>query len=334
MTTSGTYTFSVTRDDIIRECMLNLGLLEESEVPTAQEVTDCGRKLNLIVKQLAGRMDKAPGFKMWQRERGDLFLSTTQFAYDLNSSGAATAAHWAASCTGIAEPNTYNQAALTSGALAGATSLNVASIANINNGDFIGVQGATDILWTTVTGVPSGLIVPIAALPGAASGGAYVWNYTKQAQRPVEVVTALLRDINNVDTPLTVMTVEVYESLSSKVQPSFIQDPTAIYYEPRLTNNSGRLYIDCAGAQDTTKHLHLVYLRQAQDFNLATDNPDFPQEWFNHLTWSLSLACHSMFDVDWTQGMQAAYSVAVMPAREQTPQTTQAYFQPEEEDNY
>lgn len=334
MSTSGTYTFSITRDELVREIMLNLALLEESEVPTAQEVTDVGRKLNLIVKQLAGNMDKAPGFKMWQRERGDLFLSTTQFAYDLNSSGAATAAHWAGSTTGIAEPNTYNVTALLSGAAAGATSLQVASIANINNGDFIGVQGSSDILWSTVTGVPSGTTVPIAALPGAAIATGPVWNYTKQAQRPVEVVTALLRDINNIDTPLTRMTVEVYESLSSKVQPGFIQDPTAWYYEPRLVNNSGRLYIDCAGAQDTTKHLHVVYLRQVQDFNLATDNPDFPQEWFNHLTWAGSLACHAMFDVDWTPGMQKAFEVATSYAREQTPQVTQAYFQPEDEDAY
>src|SRR5580704_7130917 len=165
MATSGTYTFTVNRDDIIREALLNLGILEESEVPTAQETTDCARKLNMIVKQLAGNMDKAPGFKMWQRERGDLFLSTTQFAYDLGSSGAATSARWAGKTIGIAEPNTFNQTTILGGALAGATSLQVASIANINNGAFIGVMGATDTQWTTVTGVPSGINVPIAALP-------------------------------------------------------------------------------------------------------------------------------------------------------------------------
>jgi hypothetical protein len=331
--TSGTYTFTVNRDEIIRESLLNLGVLEESEIPTAQETTDCARKLSMIAKQLAGTMDKAPGFKMWQRERGDLFLSTTQFAYDLGSSGAATSAKWAGKTTGIAEPNTYNQTTLLTGALQGATSIQVTSIANINNGDFIGVMGASDIQWTTVNGVPSGTTVPIAPLPGAVSGSATVWNYTTPAQRPVEIVTALLRDSNSTDTSLTRMTVEVYEALPTKVATGYLADPTAFYYEPRLTNNAGRLYIDCAGAQDPTKRIHLVYLRQVQDFNNPGDNPDFPQEWFNHLSWALSLACHSMFDVDWTQGMQMAFANATSPAREQSPSTTQAYFQPDDDDN-
>lgn len=333
MATSGTYLFTVNRDQIIRDMLLDLGILEESEVPTAQETTDCARKLNMIVKQLAGNMDKAPGFKMWQRERGDLFLSTTQFAYDLGSSGAATSAHWAGKTTGIAEPNTYNQTSVSGGALAGATSLQVASIANINNGDFLGVMGASDIQWTTVNGIPSGTTVPIAALPGAVSGGAVVWNYTSQAQRPVEVVTALLRDITITDTPLTRMTVEQYEALPTKVTPGNTQDPTAWYYEPRLANNAGRLYIDCSGAQDPTKLIHVVYLRQVQDFNNPGDNPDFPQEWALPLTKMLGLQCHSMFDIDWTQGMQAAYSAAVQPAREQSPAVTAAYFQPDDDDS-
>jgi hypothetical protein len=331
--TSGTYTFSMTRDEVIRESLLNLGILEQSEVPTAQETTDCARKLNMIVKQLAGNMDKAPGFKVWQRERGDLFLNTTTFAYDLGSSGAATSAKWAGRTTGIPEPNTFNSTTLLGAAAQGAISIQVASIANINNGDSIGVMGTSDILWTTVNGVPAGFNVPIAALPGPASGAAPVWNYTSPAQRPVEVVTAVLRDINGTDTPLTRMTVEVYEALPTKIQPGFTQDPTAFYYEPRTVNNAGRFFIDCAGAQDPTKRIHTVYLRQVQDFNVATDNPDFPQEWYNHLSWSLSLACHSMFDVDWTPSMQLAFTLATGLARENNPQTSQAYFQPDEDDN-
>ena len=61
MPTSGTYSFTVTRDDIVREAMLNIGKLGEAETPTAQEVTDCARKLNMLVKQWMARQDFAPG---------------------------------------------------------------------------------------------------------------------------------------------------------------------------------------------------------------------------------------------------------------------------------
>ena len=132
---------------------------------------------------------------------------------------------------------------------------------------------------------------------------------------------------------MTRMTVEVYEALPTKTQPGNTQDPTAFYYEPRVQNQSGRYYIDCSGAQDVTKYQHLVYLRQAQNFDNPGDAPEFPQEWFNHLSWTLTLMAHSMFDVEWTQGMQAAYSSATMPAREANASVTAAYFLPEGEDD-
>ena len=51
MSTSGTYTFTVTRDDIIREAMLNIGKLDAYGSIDPQETTDCARKLNMMCKQ-------------------------------------------------------------------------------------------------------------------------------------------------------------------------------------------------------------------------------------------------------------------------------------------
>jgi hypothetical protein len=327
--TSGVYTFSLVRDDVIRDAMQNLALLEESEIPTAREVTDCARKLNMIVKQLAGKMDKAPGWKMWQRERGDLFLSPTQFSYDLGQLGD----HCAGGVTGRAEPVTYNATTLSTAQALGATVLPVASIVAVNINDYIGILIGNALYWTTVSAVGVGTVtIPAPGLSGAAAAGAQIFNYTKNVQRPVSIETALLRDINGTDTPLTDMTLPTYEALPTKVQPGFVQDPTAIYYEPRRANLAGRLYIDCAGAQDVTKVIHFVFLREAQDFVNPGDLPDFPQEYYNLLCWELTFAIHPMFDCDWTQGMQAQYARAITPAREQTPSRDESYFQPEDPD--
>lgn len=330
---SGTYNFSVVRDDIIRECMLNLGLLEESEVPTAQEVTDLARKLNMIVKQLAGNMDKAPGFKMWQRERGDLFLSTSKYAYDL---GPINGVGWAGGVTGLQAPITFQSSNTTGTAAIAGTSVTLSSLTAVNINDTIGFLIGSDWFWTTVSGLTAltkTVTIPAPGFPAAVGNGIEVVNYTVKAQRPVEILTSILRDSNGTDTPMTRMTVEVYEALPTKTQPGNTQDPTAFYYEPRVVNQNGRYFIDCAGAQDVTKYQHVVYLREAQNFDNPGDAPEFPQEWFNHLCWSLTLAAHSMFDVDWTQAMQAAYSVAVMPAREANASVTSAYFLPEGEDD-
>lgn len=330
---SGTYNFSVVRDDIIRESMLNLGLLEESEVPTAQEVTDLARKLNMIVKQLAGNMDKAPGFKMWQRERGDLFLSTKQYAYDL---GPLTQDAWAGAVTGLREPITFQSSTLTNALAPGAVNLILSSLTAVNINDAIGILIGSDFFWTTISAMNVGLLqvtIPAPGLPAAAAKGTEVVNYTAKGQRPVEILTSSLRDAQGTDTPMTRMTLEVYEALPTKTQPGNTQDPTAFYYEPRRINQAGRYYIDAAGAQDVTKYQHVVYLREAQNFDNPGDAPEFPQEWFGHLCWTLSLMSHAMFDVEWTAGMQQSFLQATVPAREANASTTAAYFQPEGEDD-
>jgi hypothetical protein len=328
---SGSFNFSVTRDDIIRRAMMNLGLLEQSEVPTAQEVADCAQVLNMTVKQLAGVLDKAPGFKMWQRQRAALFLSPTQYMYSV---GPTSADHWAGGVTGIAAPALYNQWQTAGNLALGATVIPNTNTTGINIGDQIGIQNGSSIFWTTVSAVTANVSISIPApgLPAAIAGSSYVWNYTTQAQRPMEILTGLLRDINNTDTPLTKMTLEQYEALPTKTQPGFVQDPMAFYYEAQMQN--GNLYIDCSGAQDVTKHLHFVWLRESQDFDNPGDAPEYPQEWFLHLAWSLSLQICGMFDGDWTADRQAAYSVAVTQAKEGNPQVDSNYFQPEGEDGY
>src|SRR5260221_519397 len=211
-TSSGYCAFSVARDDIIRQAMLNHALLEPSEIPTAQEITDCARVLNMIVKQLAGQLDRAPGFKMWQRYRGELFLSYSQYLYNL--AGNVNGDQWAGGVTGLKDPYLFNQDQLVAPVVAGSLLLSVGPIA-----------------------------APVA-----------------------------------------------------------------------------------------TKHIHAVFLRESMDFNNPGDAPEFPQEWFWHLSWMLTLGICSMFDCDWTQDKQLAFGLATTNAREGNPETTAAYFQPENDD--
>ena len=138
MSLSGTYTFSVSRDDIVRESMLNIGCLYETEVPTAQETTDVTRKINMIVKQWQAKADFAPGLKVWTRLRGDLFLSSTTGTYTIGSSSG----QW----TG----QSYNRPT-TATAVSG-TTLQVSSAANFTNGDKVGVVlDNGSVFWTTAT---------------------------------------------------------------------------------------------------------------------------------------------------------------------------------------
>lgn len=334
MTTSGTFIFTVNAADIVREMMLNIGAIGEAEVPTAQEYNDCLRKLNMIAKQWMGKQDFAPGLKMWTRQRCTLFLGYSKFQYQLGPTGD----NWAAGVTGGNFNQLSNRSQLTLAANSGATSITVSSINNINANDYIGIQyttsqGQNDLFWTTVSGVPVGSIVTLAApLPGPAPNNNYLWNYTTKGQRPLNIVTSILRDTNQNDTPQNVLTLEDYEMLPNKTQPQFVSDPTAFYYESQIGSNTatsnGQYYIDCAGAQDVTKHLHIVWLQPVMDLNNPGDNPEYPQQWYRALCWGGSKEICGMFDAVWTQDMQESYLESVAMAREADSETTTFYFQP------
>lgn len=349
MATSNQFTYTVTRDTIVRNAMLNLGKLAGTEVPTPQELTDASVFLNMLVRQYMGRQDFANGLKMWSRARGDLMLSLTKGSYVLSPQGD----NWAGGVAVSLGPNwpNFNYSNLTANAVQGATVLNfgtsavysgqtAASITGFTVGDFIVVQLDTgDIYSSTIASINLGagtVTMNGAGLSAAASSGALVWNYTTKQQPPLEIHSAILRDSQQNDTPLNYMTLQEYEALPTKVQPGYVSDPTAIYYEPTTTLGggvrSGVLYLDVAGEQDVTKTLHIVGLRPLQAFVNPTDNPDFPEDWELPLSLGLSKYIAPMFNAVWTKEMDDNLKNSLAIAQETTPETTAIYFQCHAED--
>lgn len=321
MTTSGVVTFSVDRDTIIQDALFDAGVLGVGENVADADLQFCARRLNMLVKTWQGTQDFAPGLKMFARKRADLFLSYSTGQYSLGPAGTG----WASS---------FTQTSLTATAASGAGTLTVASISGISNTDNIAVVRDDGTLqWTTVSGSPSGSTITLAAtLGGQASNGAVVYSYTtaNQARRPLAILSAVLRDSSNNDVPLTIMTMQDYESLPTKTQTTSPTDPTAIYYEAQLTN--GQLYTDAPAAVDTSKHIHMVYLGTPEDFVSGTDTPDYPQEWYLALVTGLAINIAPAYEMPVTQEMKDNFASALAMAREANPETTSLFFQCKEED--
>jgi hypothetical protein len=334
--TSGSYTFSVTRDQIIRLAMLDIGALQEGENPTAQEMSDCALKLNMLVKQWMGDTDFAPGLKVWTRKRADLFMNFNQFTYQIGQTGRD---NWIESTTGLIYPQNYGQTTLSTTQAAGATVLPVAATSQLNVADQIGVQtGAQSIYWTTIAAIDSVALTVTIAAPGLPTGGApfgaFIWNYTVKGIRPLRLISAVLRDQYQNDTPLRTMTVERYESLPTKTSPNSVGDPTAVFYEARYKQQSpnGQIYLDVGCPADITKHIHCVYLAPIEDFVNPGDAPDYPQEWFRPLVLGTGRDIAGMFDCSWDLGDSLTEAIAI--ARQGNPATTDAYFQVNGDDPY
>ena len=318
MTTSGSYSFTVNRDQIIRDSLLNIGKLSEIETPSAQDVTDCNLKLNMLVKQWMGRTDFQPSLKVFKRKWGYLFLSNSTNKYVVGPNGTG----WT---------NSFVRPLTTLTATGGATSVTVASATGIAPTYYIGIElDSGALFWTTVTTVV-GLVVSLTApLPSQSASGSQVYSYQVAAQQPLMIETAVLRDQYNEDTPLRFLrTVQDYANLPSKTDLQNISDPTAIYYEFQLQNSF--LYTDCAAAQDVTKYIVASYMEPVQDMVNPADNFDYPQEYFLALSWGLSRQIAPMYNMPWTQTMQDNFIASVSIAGHKDAEVTTLYFQPGEE---
>jgi hypothetical protein len=118
---------------------------------------------------------------------------------------------------------------------------------------------------------------------------------TISTPRPIRVYSAFLRDTSatpDTDTPINILTRDEYNSLSSK---STEGRPIGLFYDPQGGATAfGTIYL--WPKPDTTAIANcscfVTYQRPFEDFDAASDTPDFPQEWFLplqvFLTWAIS----------------------------------------------
>jgi hypothetical protein len=289
MASSNSYNFTVTRDDIIKTALLHIGVIGEGETPSANQVTEAALMLNMIVKLRA-----ADGMPAWSLKRGYLLPNN-----DISSM--ATTSHVVTYYDGT---YVYIDAA------SGATTVTVAAIGTIANGDVIGIElDDGDMHWTTVNGAPSDTLVTLtAALPSAASDGNRVYAYTSSTdliQRPLRIIDAeLLNTVSETTIPIEILSREDYFALNNRNTEGVVN---GIYYEAGLgsgtadpTSSStwyGTFYF-YPRFQDGNHLIQFTYHRPFQDFDAATDNPDFPQEFYLPLTLELASLLGPRYGVD------------------------------------
>lgn len=312
MASSGSVDFTVNRDEIIKDAMFEIGALGDSETPADADIQLYARYLNRLVKQWQGQADFAPGLKMWSRKRATLYLQDEENSYSLGPSGD----HWAVSPV---------ETTLSAAAGSGASTITVTSATGISSGMYIGiVQDDNVIHWTTVNGAPSGSTVTLTAVTTAdASAGASVFAYTTKARRPLQFLSVLHRTSANIDMPMYQMTLKEYENLPNKTLTSV---PSMYYYEAQLTD--GVIYLNYAPSY-TSSRLACVYLSAIEDFDAATDTPDYPQSWMRALHYGLAVDIWgTVRQGEPTKRLVGLRDEAIAIARNQDPEVSVDYFQP------
>lgn len=257
MTTSGTDTFSITRDDIITAAALEVGDIALGEPIDDDTLAQHNLRLNTWVKSLM-----ADGAKLWAMELATLFLQPGVGRYVLGADGA--------HCT-----TDYVRTTLASDAAAAST-VQLTDVTGMADGDNIGVL-LTDgtLFWTTISGTPGSSTTLATALPGAAAAGATVFAYTAKISRPqrIDPDAAYWRSSALQDTPVAMISRTEYTQQANKgARGKIVQ----AFYDPQLGNGVLSVWPTPDNASDV---LCFWYERRLEDFNSGADTPDFTIEW-------------------------------------------------------
>lgn len=273
MASSGSYNFSVNRNEIIDLAYEMAGVKGIGRVLGAEDVNRGSMLLNLIVKQWQGKSDFAPGLKVWTRKRAYLFPELNEEQYTLGTSGD----HATAS---------YSSTTISANEAIGQTTLSVTSTTGMTAADNIGIRcNDGSIHWTTISSTGAGPTVVIAsALTVAADAGSTVYWYTNKIMLPLQMISIRRKDTSSNETPIYRMSLMDYEEGILKKNDN--GTPTRYLYERGVT--TGTLTFDY-GVSDTSDIYLLTFLRPVEDFDSATDSPDYPQEWFKPLVGQLAI---------------------------------------------
>ena len=108
---------------------------------------------------------------------------------------------------------------------------------------------------------------------------------TLNTAKPQKIIQAWIRNSAGIDIPLQLETLYDYNRLSNK---SAVGMPIQLTYHPQRTFGDIYVYPTPNAAIATEYDIYIRYQAPYEDFDSGTNEPDFPQEWFQALVYGLA----------------------------------------------
>ena len=278
MATSGSTNYNDTRNEIIKDALILIGVIGAEETIHEADQALGARFLNRMVKSW-----DAQGIHLWTYNEATLIPQDNINNYSLGS--ASGDAHVS---------DNMIVTTLSAAEAAGQTIISVTDSTGMTASDNVAIVLDDDTVeWTTISTVDSSTQITLAdSLDSAAASGNLVYAYTSKSNRPLRISSIRRRTNtgqNQQEVPLIKLSREEYFDLPNKESRG---TPTQFYYDPQLT--SGKLYL-WPTPDDPETRIQITYQAQIEDFDAAGDNPDFPQEWLECITWNLAMRLSPVF---------------------------------------
>jgi tetratricopeptide (TPR) repeat protein len=277
--------FVSTRSDIIRDAYALLNVYGASESVAAEDYEFANRLLNRMVKTWMAR-----GYHVWLKETAFLFPQKEQSLYRISATSTDNATL------------TYYQTNLAADASTGATSVTVDDTSNMSVDDYIGiVLDDKSAFWTTIDALPGGNQVDFPAgvtLTGDAAEDNKVYTYTTKLPNPLNVYSGVRNDDDR-DIPMNYLSYEEYFQLPNKEDTT--STPTSYNYDRQLDYAAIRLWPTPDTANIIIK---LTLSRKIANFDVNSDEPDFPMEWHEAIVYNLAVRLAPAFGKNKDAGHQ------------------------------
>ncbi len=271
MATSGSIDFNLTAIQLIEEAFKLIGVKAQEQPLQAAEAQDGFVALNLMVKNW-----QAQGLHLWTKTEAIFFIQPGRTDYFLGPTGQ--------EATNFDD---FVNTTLTVAAAATATTITVESTAGMTSLDRIGIELDDETRqWTTIVSVdnPTDLTITDGLTDSAAINNT-VFVYTNQLERPIRIL-GVRRGNTDSDTEIEVRPYDSryeYFTQPTKTSPGTIVN---YYYTPELGN--GRIYVWQTG-ETVRDFIRFTYERSIEDFDINSNDPDFPIEWSEALKYQLAV---------------------------------------------
>lgn len=279
MATSGTTTFSVTRNDIIQSSLRLLGVLEEGAQPTAQAIENGSMVLNMMLKDWM-----TDGIKLWTVTELTIPLKANQTTYTIGPSS-------------VYDVNTNKPLRLIQSFLRNVSNVTdqVAKVSLLSGGSGYTVQPTNPVDCTGGTGTGaqfnltySGTTVTSALLCNNGGSGYSVGDVLTMTggtfTTPATVVVDSLLN-TFIDLPMSILSQQEYNILGSKFNTGTVN---SVYYWPYTTYGELKVFLTPNSSTSSTYELHVTVQRPIEDITTANQTFDFPSEWYQSLRWGLA----------------------------------------------
>jgi len=270
MAISGSVNYSVNRDELIGHVYRNiLGATPAGQSPNADEISDATTSLNMMLKAW-----QADGLQLWVIKEAVLIPEKSKQVYSLGPTGDHCSL-------------TMNKTEVKVAGVATDVNLDVDATTDMTVSDNIGVVlDDGTIHWTTVFSITdTDTVVLASGLPSAAAINNHVYSYTTKIDRPNELLEVYRREYDTVvDVPIIKLSRTDFFTLSDKDSEGI---PVNYYYDPQLTDTQLYLWQTANSDFASNSVFKLLIKKPFDDMDTATDDFEFPQEWYEAISLGL-----------------------------------------------